>query len=69
MNEKVEDWIHGGTEPDDFGTLVIALYESDDENERTMILSRLLESTFIHTEEGKEAKGRWEKKLLSKIIK
>jgi hypothetical protein len=67
LQDKVEDWIYGGTEPDDLGTLMVALAETDEEFERDLIIERVIDSTFTHTEESKEAKSKWRDKLLSKM--
>jgi hypothetical protein len=69
VQDKVEDWIYGGTEPDDLGTLMLALYQSRDEAERDMILGRVIDSAFVHTSEARDAKTKWEDKLLAKMKK
>lgn len=67
IQDKVESWVYGGTEPDDFGTLMFALSESRDELERDMIIDKAIDSTFVHTTEAKEAKDKWRDKIVSKI--
>lgn len=67
VQNKVEDWMYGTMEPEDFSTLIFALVESDDELERDMILEKLVDSTFPHTQEGKEAKDKWRKDIIAKI--
>lgn len=69
LNEKIEDWVYGKTEPDDLGALMLALAESEDEGERDIIIDRVMQTTFVHTEEGREARDKWESKLLSKMKK
>jgi len=67
IQDKVEDWIYGAMEPEDFSTLILALAESDDKLEREMILEKLVDSTFPHTQEGIEAKEQWRKDIIAKI--
>ena len=69
VHEKVEDWMHGSATPDDFGTLMYALYEAGDEVERELIISRTIDSTFLLTDEGKEAKEKWRERIISKMKK
>jgi hypothetical protein len=67
IEDKIEDWIYGVMEPEDFSTLILALAESDDKLEREMILEKLVDSTFPHTEEGKDAKEKWRRDIVAKI--
>jgi tetratricopeptide (TPR) repeat protein len=67
LEDKVEDWVHGSTEPDDLGALLLAISESGDRIERDMILEKTIDYTFTHTPESKEAKERWRDKVISKI--
>ena len=67
LEDKVEDWMCGVVEPDDFGTLLIAIAESSDETERDMIIEKAIDSTFSHTPTGKEAKGQWRENIISRI--
>jgi len=57
----------GVVEPDDLGTLLIAIAESRDELEQDMILEKAIDTPFTHTSEGIEAKGQWRDKIISKI--
>jgi hypothetical protein len=59
--------MYESVQPDDLGTLLIALGESRDENERDLILEKAINYTFLHSDEGKQAKGQWRDKILSKI--
>jgi len=69
LTEKVEDWVYEGAKPDDLGTLMFALARSENELERELIIERVIQSTLIHTEEGKEARGKWENRIVSKMKK
>jgi hypothetical protein len=46
---------------------MIALSESRNELERDMIIDKVIDSTFVHTDEAKEAKHNWRTKLVSKM--
>ncbi len=67
IRDKVEDWVYGSVEPNDFSTLMIAISETRDELERDMILEQTIDSTFPHTPEGKEAKRLWREGIIAKI--
>lgn len=67
IRDKVEDWMYGSIEPSDFGTLMIAIAESKDTIERDMIVEEVIDSTFPHTPEAKEAKRRWREEIIAKI--
>ncbi len=51
----------------DFSTLMIAIAESEDEIERSMIIEEVIDSTFPLTPEGMEAKQRWREGIIAKI--
>ena len=67
IQDKVEDWMYGAVEPEDFSALIFALIDSDSELEREMILEKLVDSTFPHTDEGKEAKEKWRQGSIAKM--
>lgn len=67
IDEKVEDWVYGSAKPDDLGTLMIALSESDPEFEKDMIIEKVIDSVFTHSKEAKKAKKKWRNRLVSKI--
>lgn len=67
VQDKVEDWIYGATEPDDLGVLMIALSETKDDLERDMIIGKVIDSTFVHSDEAKKAKDKWKDRLISRI--
>jgi hypothetical protein len=67
LDDKIEDWMCGVVEPNDFSSLIIAIAESRDELERDMILEKVIASTFPHTPEGMEAQERWRKEIVAKI--
>lgn len=67
LEDKVEVWMYESVQPDDLGTLLIALGETRDENERDLILEKAINYTFLHSDESKNAKVQWRDKILSKI--
>jgi tetratricopeptide (TPR) repeat protein len=67
IRDKVEDWIYSSTQPDDLTTLMLAIDETDDYLERSMIVEEVIDSTFPNTPEAKEAKQRWRDGLLAKM--
>ena len=69
LTEKIEDWTYEGAKPDDLGTLMVALLECRTDIERDLIISRVIQAAFLYTEEGMEAKNKWQEKLRSKMIK
>ena len=67
IRDKVEDWVYGTMKANDFGTLMIAIAESEDDIERDMIVEEVIEDTFRLTPEGMEAKQRWRDGIIAKI--
>jgi len=67
LREKVEDWIHGVTQPEDLGTFMVVLAECRNPLEREMILEQAIDVIFSHTEDSARAKSRWRKKILSRV--
>ena len=67
IRDKVEDWVYGSMKATDFGTLMIAIAESEDDIERDMIVEEVIEDTFRLTPESMEAKQRWRDSIIAKI--
>ncbi len=67
IQAKVSHWMDEPVEANDFGTLMVALAEIDDRVEREMILEKIIDTTFPHTPESKEAQEKWRNEIIAKI--
>ncbi len=67
IRDKIENWMITSVEPDDLGALLIAVAETKDDIERSMILEEAIDSTFNQTPERREAKWRWRDDILAKM--
>lgn len=67
IRDKIENWMITSVEPNDLGALLIAVAETKDDIERSMILEEAIDSTFNQTPERREAKWRWRDDILAKM--
>lgn len=67
LEDKVENWMYGGVVPNDFGTLMVFLAETEDDIERSIILSKVIDIAFSHSPECLKAKAQWRDAIISKV--
>jgi tetratricopeptide (TPR) repeat protein len=67
LEDKVENWMYGGVVPNDFGTLMVFLAETEDDIERSIILSKVIDIAFSHSPECLKAKAQWRDAIVSKV--